>query len=75
MKLYRFDGQMLTSKQIQQLVSCMSVTTLLDHIKAGRNTAQAILCHVPAKQKPGATSQFVIGKSPTFERTAPSKMR
>lgn len=74
MKRYDFNGQQLTRAEIHALVPIFSPKTLIEHIRAGRNTTQAILCHVPPKPKPGAKSQFVIGPKRGYARTAPSKM-
>lgn len=75
MKTYTFNGQQLTRAEIAALVPALKPKTLIEHIKAGRNTTEAILCHVPAKPKPGAKSQFVIGSKKSYARTAPSRMR
>lgn len=75
MKRYEFNGQQLTRAEIALLVPALKPKTLIEHIKAGRNTTEAILCHVPAKPKPGAKSQFVISPKRGYARTAPSNMR
>lgn len=75
MKLYDFNGRQLTRAEIAALVPALKPKTLIEHIKAGRNTTEAILCHVPAKPKPGPSSQFVIGPKRGCARPAPSNMR
>lgn len=74
MKTYPFNGQDMPMREIRELVE-LSDTTIAKHIKAGRTTAAAMLTHNPRPNKPKAASQFVIGKSPGFERAAPSNMR
>ena len=75
MKLYTFNGQQLTSAQIHALVPAFCISTLLDHIRKGRDTTEAILCHVPKRPKPAKASQFMITSSRGNTRQAPSKMR
>lgn len=75
MKTYPFDNQQLTPTEIRERVSCISWDQILRHIKAGRNTSQAILCHVPKRAKPSRLSQIVIGNAGSFQRLANSKMR
>lgn len=77
MRLYEFNGQQMTTPEIQKLVPCLTMNTIREHLKAGRNTTDAMLNYFPAKPsaKPSNASQFSIGKSPGFARDAPSKMR
>ena len=75
MQTYTFNGEQMTVAQIQALVPCLRPDTILTHLKNGRNTTQAMLCYVPKKPKPGARSQFVIGKTPGYARACNSNMR
>lgn len=75
MKTHTFDGQELTTAQIRAIVPCFRPDAILKHLKAGRNTKDAMLNYVPPKAKPGAASQFVIGKPPGFARACNSNMR
>lgn len=77
MRLYEFNGQQMTTTQIREIVPCLSMNTIREHLHAGRNTTDAMLNYFPAKPsaKPPKASQFCIGKSPGYERDAPSKMR
>lgn len=70
-----FNGEMLTTVQIKAIVPCLRLESIRAHLRAGRNTTQAMLCHVKAKPKPGPGSQFFIGKSPGYKGLAPSNMR
>lgn len=72
---YTFDGQELTTAQIRAIVPCFRTDAILKHLKAGRNTKDAMLNYVPPKAKPGAASQFCIGKPPDFARACNSNMR
>lgn len=75
MKLYTFNGQPMTTAQIRAIVPCFRPDAILKHLKAGRNTKDAMLNYVPPKAKPGPGSQFVIGKPPGFARACNSNMR
>lgn len=43
MNLYTFDGQPMTLAEIRQRVPVISEATIRDHLRAGRNTKQAML--------------------------------
>jgi len=55
-----FDGQLLTVAEIRERVPVLADASIRDHLRAGRNTASAMLCHVKSKPKPKAVNQFVI---------------
>ena len=76
MTTHTFNGQQMTTAEIHKLIPCVRTDKILSHIRAGRNTTAAILNYFPPKPpKPGKGSQFVIGKTPGYERAAPSNMR
>jgi hypothetical protein len=75
MKRYSFDGQMLTQTEIHKRIPCVSPRQIARYLEKGINTQQAMTSQFKIHPKPGPRSQFVIGKSPTFERVALSKMR
>lgn len=43
MNTYTFDGQLMTLAEIRQRVPVISEATIRDHLRAGRNTKQAML--------------------------------
>lgn len=75
MTMHEFNGQPMTTAQIRELVPCLRSATILNHLKHGRNTTDAMLCYVPPKAKPKPGSQFVIGHTQGFKRAAVSNMR
>lgn len=45
MNLYTFDGHPMTLAEIRQRVPVISEATIRDHLRAGRNTRQAMLSY------------------------------
>ena len=75
MKTHTFNGEQMTVAQIRAIVPCLRSDTILNHLKAGRNTKDAMLNYVAPKAKPGPGSQFCIGKTPGYARACNSNMR
>ena len=75
MKTHKFNSAHMTVKQIRAIVPCFRPDAILKHLAAGRNTKDAMLNYVPPKAKPGAASQFCIGKTPGYARACNSNMR
>ncbi len=59
---FEFDGQLLTVAEIRERIPAFCDSAIRDHLRAGRNTTTAMLCHVKPKPKPRASSHFVINK-------------
>ena len=57
---FEFDGQLLTVSEIRARVPAFCDSTIRDHLRAGRNTTSAMLCHVKRQPKPKQANQFVI---------------
>lgn len=47
-KKYEFQGEMMTIAEVQKIVPRLSHTAIAKHLRAGRNTKDAILNHRPA---------------------------
>jgi hypothetical protein len=75
MVTHKFNGTQLTMAQIRELIPCMRPDSIRKHLAEGRNTTDAILNHFPVKPKPSKASQFCIGPTPGYARTAVSNMR
>jgi len=48
-KLYVFEGEMLSARQIHERVPVISERSVPKHIEAGRNTRAAMLQHCPTR--------------------------
>lgn len=66
---FDFEGEMLTIAQIRQRVQIVSDASLRAHLAAGRNTASAILSHVPKRPKPSTQNRGC----PMFRRRKPAQ--
>lgn len=61
-KLYHFNGQMMPMAKILQSVPALKRQSVRDHIKAGRVTSEAMLCHKQKLTKPSNRQQFSFGR-------------
>ena len=62
-KKHEFEGQLLTVKEIQQLVPVLTKDTVNNYLKKGMNTKQAMLCYNPrAVQAKAAIKATLIRK-------------
>jgi hypothetical protein len=51
MTRHPFDGEQLTTTEIQQRIPALSIDSVRRGLKAGRNTTQAMLAFDPAKAR------------------------
>lgn len=57
--IYEFEGRQMTIAEVHAIVPVMTPKNLAVHLKAGRNTRQAILTHKGAKQRQGGRGAFM----------------
>lgn len=58
---FDFDGESLTVAEIMRRVPVLCEKSVREHLRAGRNTSQAMLSYRrPPQRKPGPTQQFRI---------------
>lgn len=55
---FEFEGQQLTIAEICERVPALADASIRKHLKAGRNTAQAMLSHVPNRKRGRLISAF-----------------
>jgi hypothetical protein len=55
-----FEGELLTIAEIRNRVPVISEQSIREHLAAGRNSRQAMLCYRPRHAKPGAASAITI---------------
>lgn len=57
--IYEFEGQKMTIAEVHAIVPVMTPKNLAVHLKAGRNTRQAILTHTGRQQRQGGRGAFM----------------
>lgn len=58
-KTYEFEGQQMLMADILAAVPAITRTAIQAHLKAGRNTRQAILTHTGRQQRQGGRGAFM----------------
>jgi hypothetical protein len=74
---YDFEGEQLTAAEVQRRVPALSESAVREHLRAGRNTREAMLTHRPKWAKPSDAVRFPmkVAKTAAHERRELRKTR